>query len=71
MRQLTWAFLSKPPVLPPKMGAGVEGSSVGGDHDFFSFVSVAAATLSLQERQQRKQSFAWLVTWRPATVRLR
>ena len=48
--ELTWAFLSKPPVLPPKMGAGVAGSSVGGDQAFFSFVSVAADTLSLQDR---------------------
>lgn len=32
----TCAFLSSPPVLPPKIGAGVEGSRLGGVKGFFS-----------------------------------
>ena len=55
----TCAFLRSPPVLPPKMGAGVEGSKLGGEKGFFSsffsflsedfsLVAPSAATRTLQ-----------------------
>jgi hypothetical protein len=41
----TCALRSRPPVLPPKIGLGHEGSSAGADHFsvFFSAVSATAA----------------------------
>jgi hypothetical protein len=40
----TCAFLSRPPVLPPKMGDGVSGLSVGGTNTFSSTTGAAAAS---------------------------
>ena len=45
----TCAFLSRPPVLPPKMGDGVLGSRVGG----FQAAFLSSATALLSERALR------------------
>jgi hypothetical protein len=45
----TCAFLSRPPVLPPKMGDGVLGSRVGG----FQGAFLSSATALLRDRALR------------------
>ena len=59
----TWAFLSRPPVLPPKMGEGVLGSRVGGFHAAFSFFS-SALTAMLRARRGAVTLLRSAVPWK-------
>lgn len=51
---LTWALRSRPPVLPPKMGEGVLGSSLGGVQ---GAGSSAAGALACNGRGGNTQNF--------------